>query len=242
MSLSGFQRAWSTLIASPELCLQLRDAVPNALEEFDLTPLERRRLEAAVRQRGMSTNLTLWRLNRVTPLYVLLPLTRALLGEDFARLVARYWQGTAPKQQLRTEVRLFAQFVLDHPNEWPRDVASFVREILSYEVGMLDICFRGRAEPFGNMVPAEEEGRCLVRFLHDPSEVLRRVSQSESLRDFADQESWVELDGSKCDVSVRAVPSADHSAPSSRVQMSGPSPIGRVSSPLQPGVFSPSAL
>ena len=68
MSIAAFQQALCDLIASPRLCRELRAAPDGVLAHYELTERERTRLMQAVRQPGMSTNCTLYRSNRVTPI------------------------------------------------------------------------------------------------------------------------------------------------------------------------------
>lgn len=95
MSLIAFQTALADLVASPAMCLAVRDKPDHALADYDLDARERRRLEAVVWQRGMSANCTVYRATRVTPLYTLLPLTVAALGEAMTAELDDYWAATA---------------------------------------------------------------------------------------------------------------------------------------------------
>jgi hypothetical protein len=95
MSLVAFQTALADLVASPTMCLAVRDKPDHALADYDLDARERRRLVAVVWQRGMSANCTVYRATRVTPLYTLLPLTVAALGEAMTAELDDYWAATA---------------------------------------------------------------------------------------------------------------------------------------------------
>src|SRR3981081_119963 len=96
MTLLGYQRALTTMIASPELCLRVRSDPNAALANYDLTPREHRRLAAVARQTGMSTSCTLHRVNRMTPIYSYLPLTCLLLGDDLMRETELFWSMSRP--------------------------------------------------------------------------------------------------------------------------------------------------
>jgi hypothetical protein len=89
MSVASFQQALCDLIASPRLCLALRAAPEEVLENYELSARERARLCEAVWQRGMSTNCSLYRANRVTPLYMLLTYTCRSLGDQLRSLLER---------------------------------------------------------------------------------------------------------------------------------------------------------
>ena len=87
-------------IASPQLCLAMRSNPPSVLAGYDLTPREKRRLVAVVNQRGMSTNCTLYRANRLTAIYTLLPLTCVVLGKHLKTELDLYWE-THPSRDLQ---------------------------------------------------------------------------------------------------------------------------------------------
>src|SRR5262249_28404125 len=69
MTLLGYQQALCDMVASPALCVRVRKDPTSALSSYDISPKERGRLSAVAHQRGMSTNCTLHRLNRMTPIY-----------------------------------------------------------------------------------------------------------------------------------------------------------------------------
>jgi hypothetical protein len=91
MSVASFQQALCDLIASPVLCKALRAAPDDVMAGYELSPRERTRLVEAVWQRGMSTNCSLYRSNRVTPLYTMLNATCRSLGDQFAPLLDAFW-------------------------------------------------------------------------------------------------------------------------------------------------------
>ena len=91
MSLADFQRAFADLIASPQRCVKARRDSNSAFAEYDLTSLELRRLDAMVRDEAMSTNCTLYRVNRLTPIYSVLPLSCRLLGQYLNAELEGFW-------------------------------------------------------------------------------------------------------------------------------------------------------
>jgi hypothetical protein len=91
MTAVAYQRALCDLIASPKLCLEVRRRPETALAPYELTARERRRLEAVVRQPGMSVSCTLYRVNRLTPLATLHPVSCRLLGSRFVVVAERFW-------------------------------------------------------------------------------------------------------------------------------------------------------
>jgi len=91
MSVASFQQALCDLIASPRLCLALRANPQDTLAGYQLSARERTRLMEVVWQRGMSTNCTLYRSNRVTPIYTLLNFTCRALGDQLAAVLDEFW-------------------------------------------------------------------------------------------------------------------------------------------------------
>ena len=92
MSLTEFQRAFSDLIASPALVLEAREAPDAALAAYALTARERRRLVAMCASEAMEINCTLYRVNRLTPIYSVLPRTCRLLGPALAAELSGFWR------------------------------------------------------------------------------------------------------------------------------------------------------
>ena len=85
MSLLTFQRALADFAASPDLCrAAIADPVP-VLRSYELSSRERLRLASMVRDRLMATNCVLYRVNRVTPIYVFFPMTCQVLGRELRR-------------------------------------------------------------------------------------------------------------------------------------------------------------
>ena len=92
MSLTDFQRAFADLISSPERCLAARADSHSAFASYDLTEREQYRLNMMVHDRAMSINCTLYRVNRLTPVYSVLPLTCAFLGDRLLYELKSFWE------------------------------------------------------------------------------------------------------------------------------------------------------
>jgi hypothetical protein len=181
MSLAEFQRALCDLIASPEMCLRARHDPTTTLAEYDITERERMRLDAVVRQRGMSTNCSLYRVNRVTPIYSILPLTCELLGDGLLLVITEFWQASATDLQTKHEVDLFA--------DWLRaQLASgrlsdpYLDEVLSFEQAANTLRFMPRNAIRQRLIqapPMQPALHPLVRvaaFAHDPMTVLEPLA------------------------------------------------------------------
>src|SRR5882672_11333937 len=92
MSLQQFKQALCDLIASPDCARQARFNPDVILDSYELSDRERRRLVDLVRQKGMSVNCSLYRMNRITPLYTLMPLTCSLLGPRLIGEAEEFWR------------------------------------------------------------------------------------------------------------------------------------------------------
>jgi hypothetical protein len=91
MSLAEFQRAFADLISSPQRVLAARLDAGEVLRRYALDAREHRRLTAMINDPGMSINCTLYRVNRFTPLYAVLPLTCDWLGARLSTELDAFW-------------------------------------------------------------------------------------------------------------------------------------------------------
>ncbi len=186
MTIAAFQRAMCDLIASPELCLSLRANPEATLAPYELSERERKRLSEVVWQRGMSTNCTLYRSNRVTPIYTLLNYTCRALGDEFALLIDRFWDAQEYQdRQFQSEVERFGAFLR-------RQIAAgavaspFAGELLEFELEMNALEFSPRKETqreIAELAPPGPETPCrlhplarVVRFRHEPAALLRAMA------------------------------------------------------------------
>jgi hypothetical protein len=184
VTLVSFQRAFCDLIASPDLCVRLRRDPDAVLSTYDLSDRERRRLVAVARQRGMSVNCTLYRVNRVTPIYTLLPRTCALLGDRLPDLLHAFWRQSETDLQYGPELERFARFVRDRLQAGQIE-DPLLREVLDFELAWNALRYVPRRrilEEREGATPAGSDGRAalsplmrVVRFEHDPVEVFRML-------------------------------------------------------------------
>ena len=146
MTLLGFQRAMAALVASPDLCLAARRDPAATLARFDLTARELHRLGSIVWQRGMSTNCSLYRSNRLTPLYTHLPLTCTLLGAEMMGIVERFWRSCEITDlQFQPEVERFAEFLGAYARTG--DVDDRLESVLGFEVAVNALLYAPRRVP-----------------------------------------------------------------------------------------------
>ena len=189
MSLRDFQRALCDLIASPPLCLALRDNPDLVLGRYDLSPRERSRLDHVVWQRGMSTTCSLYRSNRVTPIYTLLRYTCLLLGEALTRELNVYWMSHQfTDLQFGPEIERFGTFLAARIDAGEID-DPVLPQVLAFELAVNALHFSARRQILRELaVAAPSNGHCtwrfhplarVVRFRHDPSDLLQRLAREE---------------------------------------------------------------
>ena len=182
MSLLGFQRALADMVASPALAMAVRRREREALVPYDLTPRDRRRLEAVAAQPGMEVNCTLYRSNRLTPIVMLLPYTCFVLGDRLRWIAERFWDANLTDLQFATEVDRFAAFLrgleLDEP---------LLEEVLSFELATNELRFLPRRALGEEAEHSAGDGLALhplvrvVRFRHDPAALLELLAAAAPL-------------------------------------------------------------
>ena len=91
MSIAEFQRAFADLIAFPDRCVALREGDAGVLAGYDMTRRERKRLETMVHDEAMSVNCSLYRVNRLIPVYSVLPHSCRLLGNRLMVELDAFW-------------------------------------------------------------------------------------------------------------------------------------------------------
>ena len=198
MSLLAFQQALCELIASPVLCIAVRSN-PRVLEQYELTQRERDRLADVVSQRGMSTNCTLYRSNRITPIYTLLHYTCLVLGDQLQKVLDSYWSSdTLRDLEFKQETRRFASFLkkLIQQRVIKDDI---VEEVLDLELAVNELRFAPRRKILRELQTrgaADNELHPLmriVRFTHDPRMILDALKMGVAPKDLPSIESYVLL-------------------------------------------------
>jgi hypothetical protein len=221
MSVASFQQALCDLIASPDLCRALRAAPDDVMADYDLSDRERRRLIEAVWQRGMSTNCSLYRSNRVTPLYTLLNATCRSLGDQFAPLLDEFWNARNYSDgQFQSEVERWACFLR-------RRIADgavrsrFTADLLEFELALNSLNLAPRKKLLGEIARLPKPGPdtpCwlhplarIVVFRHDPVALLAAVAQGKinskpndelNSSDIPERKTLVVLNATGDDISV----------------------------------------
>jgi hypothetical protein len=168
MSLKAFQQAVVDLTLSYMKVRALRDGDDHGmLAGYDLTPLERERLLAIVRQRGIAVHCSLSRGNRLEVVVNAFPMTCVLLESRLRPLMNELWGDHQPgNYQLAGEEVAFAAFISDQIASSALTV-EYLPEILAYEQTCLDLTNHSWLETS----PAVSAER-LVEFQHAPDDLL----------------------------------------------------------------------
>ena len=170
MSLLMFQRALVELTLTPQKARALRLGDENILAGFELTGLERDRLEAVVHQRGMSVSCSLSRGNRLEMIFQSFPMTCVLLKPILRELVDELWIDIQPTNyQLAGEDAIFAALLT-------RKLATgnlsipYLEEIFAYELACMELTRQARNQTATN-------AEVIIDFQHSPADLLPPLSQ-----------------------------------------------------------------
>jgi hypothetical protein len=165
----------------------------------------------------MSTNCSLYRANRLTPIYMVLTYTCRSLGDQLRALVDEFWEGEIYRDgQFPREVDRFAAFLRKRIVDGV--VASpFTAELLAFELAANALRFAPRRQLLHELQGMPTPGPdtpCrlhplarLVRFRHDPTALLdaaeRRVITAAKI---PPEETLIALSTVNGDVSVIQFP------------------------------------
>jgi hypothetical protein len=217
MSLQDFQKAVCDLVASPDLCRVLLRDPQLVLRRYELSQLECRRLVDMVQQRGMSVNCTLYRFNRITPLYTLMPLTSFVLGDRFMPEVERFWESFRETGlRFKQEIDRFGDFLCTRLSKGEID-NPLLGETVEFELATNDLRFSQRHRILQDLGPCTDVATAsralrlhpmvkVVSFQHDPSELLRQLKERRLLLDrLVTGEYWLVIDLLQEELQVRKV-------------------------------------
>jgi hypothetical protein len=204
MTLAAFQQALCALIRSPDVCRDVRAGDDAFFSHYELSPRERARLLDIVGQRGMSTNCTLYRQNRVTPIYTLLHYTCLVLGDDLKDTLDAYWGSTELRDlEFKPEIERFARFVRTRI-ESSAVVNPLLEDVLAFELALNELRFAPRREILRRLRDRPEDAvqsSCLrlhpltrlVKFRHHPGALLDALARGRVPRELPAQESYLLL-------------------------------------------------
>ena len=170
MSLAMFQRALVELTLTPQRARALRLGDQSVLAGFELTGLERDRLEGVVHQLGMSVSCSLSRGNRLEVIFQSFPMTCVLLKPILRELVDELWIDNQPTNyQLAGEETVFAALL---SRKLAADDLSipYLEEIFAYELACIELTRQARNQ-------ASAEAELIVDFQHSPDDLLPPLSQ-----------------------------------------------------------------
>lgn len=112
MSLNSFYQAIAALVGDPNLVRRARRGDSDWIVGFDLSAVERERVEAMARAGGMEVFCSLYRSNRLTALVRTVPAVVDALGERLGQTVDAFWiSNRRADMQWRTEAVGFCDFV-----------------------------------------------------------------------------------------------------------------------------------
>jgi hypothetical protein len=176
MSQHCFQATVARLVSDPDF----RDRVQahgTAALDGDLTTLERQRVMAIVSDKGLDATRTLHKSFRLTKIYTLLPLTRALLRPDrLAREISSFWKINASVSHYFLEESLaFCDFLQTRLGSGLR--IKYLEEVVAYERANLEL-LRPR---IGEGIPAPQ----FIRFRHDPVTLFAQLMKGQRPRAIA---------------------------------------------------------
>jgi hypothetical protein len=207
MTMPGFQKAMCDLVASPDLCVRLVQSPEEVLARYDLSDRDRRRLVEVVQQPGMVVNCSLYRANRLTLIFNLLPLTCFLLGDKLMNEATEFWRSfEETRLQYNEEVERFGDF-LRHRIELGAQRDPILAEVLEYELAVNRVRFSARLEILAGLQSAKATAcrtsiirlHPLIRvllFRHEPERLLELLTeQRPPPYELAHGEFWLLLDG-----------------------------------------------
>jgi hypothetical protein len=178
MSIAEFQRAFADLIASPERCVALRDGSTDVLADYDMTLREKKRLETMVHHEAMSVNCSLYRVNRLIPVYSVLPHSCRLLGGRLMDELDAFWAASRHATlQYRWESWRFGLW-LEERIATRRLPAGPVEDAIRLEMAMFDVQAAQRSGTGGSR-------RRVVLLRYDPDELLDPAIPAEDLQPLA---------------------------------------------------------
>lgn len=159
MTQRSFQATIARMVIDPEFRDRVRADGAAALDS-DLTSLELERVIAVVCDKGLDYTRTLHKSFRITKIYTMLPLTRALLGPArLAKEIGSFWKAELPVSHYFIEEAIaFCNFLQKRLSSGLR--IKYLEEIVAYERANLEL-----RRPRTNGVSIKPR---IVKFHHDP--------------------------------------------------------------------------
>jgi hypothetical protein len=215
--MEAFQQAMCDLVASPDLCMMLVQSPEQVLGRYDLSDRDRRRLVEVVQQPGMLVNCSLYRANRLSPIYNLVPHTCFLLGDALLDEASEFWKGfKETRLQFHEEVKQFGDF-LRRRIEMGFLQNPMLAEVLEYETALNEFRYLPRLDVLSRLelskTVASENKRVhlhpLIRvllFRHEPRRLLELLDERQPPPyELAEGEFWLLLDGKGEEVETKLI-------------------------------------
>ncbi len=215
--MEAFQRAMCDLIASPDLCIELLQSPEEVLGRYDLTERDRKRLVEVVQQPGMLVNCSLYRANRLSPIYNLVPHTCFLLGNALLDEATEFWKDfSETRLQFHDEVKQFGDF-LRRRLETGSLQNPMLAEVIDYELALNEFRYTPRLDVLARLelnttIASESKGvqlHPLIRvllFRHEPRRLLEFLEERRPPPyDLAEGEFWLLLDGKGEEVEIKLI-------------------------------------
>ncbi len=222
MSLKSFQLALSDLIASPDLCIEARISPEIFFSKYDLTDRELHRLKTVVWQKGMSTNCTLYKANRITPLHTLLPYSSLLLDSDFIYYVEEFWKFFDKSDlQFKNEVEAFGNFIKMKIEKGEIE-NIYLDEILNLELAMNKLRFSPRRKILAELSKStnvNEQKKCLrlhplvaiLKFSFNPFALIEYLyDHKQPPEELKQEDCYYLLSGHKEDIDFKKITKSVH--------------------------------
>jgi hypothetical protein len=198
VSIQEFQRAFADLIADPRQCIEARSAPKRMLAGYDLTCREQERLAKMVWDEGMSINCTLYRVNRLTPVYSVMPLTCRLLGDKLSTELDAFWVASRNATlQYRWEAWRFGSHLLERIAQGLLSSGP-VEDAIRFELASYDV----QAQDDKDNEHERSSRQRLVTLRYDPDQLFDPSVDPSALRPLAASIS-VLLDASGPTLTVR---------------------------------------
>lgn len=198
MSIAEFQRAFADLIASPERCVEFRDGPGAALADYDLAPREQKRLRTMARDEATSINCSLYRVNRLIPVYSVLPHSCRLLGDRLMEELEAFWAASRHATlQYRWESWQFGLWIQERIAAG-RLSDGPVADAVRLELALFDAQAAGSAS-CGETGAGDKR---TVRLRYDPDRLLDPAIPADTL-EFLAQEIAVVVDATGGQLAIR---------------------------------------
>jgi hypothetical protein len=137
-----FQQALADIVASPELCRQIRENPAFLRERYEFSEREHQRIVKMVNDNAMALNCMLYRANRLAPIAMNLHESCTMLGSRLGPLLSEY-STLYPNTNVHfyLECDRFCRFILDKVSDGyelePDTIAVLQEEHSKIKLGLL---------------------------------------------------------------------------------------------------------